>query len=278
MSAMGGCRRKQASAVVRVMPPGVTGLEIWDCRVREAVLWDFREQACFARVLAEVLHAIGEGRARSRSQGAIDARAMGFEALFLAGGGLSPPLAEHLHCLGVPVISAPDPVFAGAPGGRSLLAVRGLNGPLVDVGQSSVKLMYGERRLRLERDWARLPMRETVAFADYPAQALELRNFIARGIVRIVEDADIDGLVLALPCTIDAKARLGGSSYAAMRDNADLVGATVRAAGLEGVSVLLLNDAELAACSARLCADLEPYKKTLVVTLGFGIGAALLET
>ncbi len=278
MSAMGGCRRKQAPAV-RVIPPGVTGLEIWDCRVRGGVLWDYRNDACFAQVLAEALQAIREGRACSRSEGRISTLAMDFDALYLAGGRLSPHIAEYLKCLHVPVIGAPDPVFAGDVGGRRLLEAHGLCGPVVDVGQSSVKLSFQERRLRLERDWTRLPMRDEVALEHYPVQAVEFCDFVGQGIARFIDGAaGIDALALALPCAIERDARLGGSSYAGMRDNPDLVGALMRVAGLEAAGVLLLNDAELAACSARLDTGLKPFTKTLVVTLGFGVGAALLES
>ena len=48
-------------------------------------------------------------------------------------------------------------------------------------------------------------------------------------------------------------------------------------AGLAGLSLFVLNDAELAALSARLDSRLAGFRKVLVLTLGFGIGAALIH-
>jgi predicted NBD/HSP70 family sugar kinase len=56
-----------------------------------------------------------------------------------------------------------------------------------------------------------------------------------------------------------------------------LVPDAMQLAGLEGVPLLVVNDAELAAHSARCDPRLDGFQKILVVTLGFGIGAALIH-
>jgi len=48
-------------------------------------------------------------------------------------------------------------------------------------------------------------------------------------------------------------------------------------AGLPALPLLVLNDAELAALGARSDARLAGFRKVLVLTLGFGIGAALIH-
>jgi len=48
-------------------------------------------------------------------------------------------------------------------------------------------------------------------------------------------------------------------------------------AGLAGVPLFVLNDAELAALSALTDPRLAGFRKVLVLTLGFGIGAALIH-
>ena len=51
----------------------------------------------------------------------------------------------------------------------------------------------------------------------------------------------------------------------------------VRACEVTGLPLLVINDAELAAHSARLDSRLAKFRKVLVITLGFGIGAALIN-
>ena len=48
-------------------------------------------------------------------------------------------------------------------------------------------------------------------------------------------------------------------------------------AGLPDLPLLVLNDAELAALSAISDERLARFRKVLVLTLGFGIGAALID-
>ena len=81
-------------------------------------------------------------------------------------------------------------------------------------------------------------------------------------------------LVVALPSRLDDAGVPEGSSYIGMAGDALLLPDVVAAAGLGDTGILVLNDAELAAHSARLTARVQAG--TLVLTIGFGVGAALL--
>jgi hypothetical protein len=86
-------------------------------------------------------------------------------------------------------------------------------------------------------------------------------------------------LCLALPCPLDGTLIPGGSTYG-WEGHAPLVADLLHAAGLTGPggggTVLVLNDAELAAEAARRDARLADRRRVLCLTLGFGPGGALL--
>ena len=83
-----------------------------------------------------------------------------------------------------------------------------------------------------------------------------------------------DAIALALPCAIDPDGTLGLCTYP-WREGDPFAEDVLIAAGLEAVPAWLLNDAELAAAgvaAARPCDE-----TTLVLTIGFGIGSALVR-
>jgi hypothetical protein len=86
----------------------------------------------------------------------------------------------------------------------------------------------------------------------------------------------VEGLVIALPSRLDDEGVPEGSSYQGMGGDATLVEDALEIAGLPHAMTWLLNDAELASLSARLHPRVDSGKRTLVLTLGFGLGAALL--
>ena len=92
----------------------------------------------------------------------------------------------------------------------------------------------------------------------------------------VEETATPDALCLALPCPLDAALMPGGCTYG-WEGHAPLVTDLLHAAGLTGGgTVLVLNDAELAAEAARGDTRLEDSRRVLCLTLGFGPGGALL--
>jgi hypothetical protein len=85
---------------------------------------------------------------------------------------------------------------------------------------------------------------------------------------------EADAVVLALPAELDDAGCPEGSSYPGLQGDRDLVAAVLARAGIPEARAVLLNDGELAALSAK---RVVPAAATaLVLTIGFGIGGALL--
>ncbi len=191
--------------------------------------------------------------------------------------------------------------FAGEAGGRDVLAAFDQPGGVVaDVGQTSIKVSVLHApaapgtppappapayRILRARHLDELPRRFIGAAQVTPAGARAVVEHAAPWIAEAVLDAleaaaplsVPPALVLALPCPIADDLTLGACTYGWERD-ASLVPriatALDQAGAFEGamrVSVLVLNDAELAALSAPSGA------LTLALTLGFGPGAALVQ-
>jgi chitin deacetylase len=80
--------------------------------------------------------------------------------------------------------------------------------------------------------------------------------------------------VVALPGELAEDGTPGASSYQGTQNHRDLLPDALQQAHLSPATIGVINDAELAAVSASLLP--EAAEKTLVLTLGFGLGAALL--
>ena len=101
-----------------------------------------------------------------------------------------------------------------------------------------------------------------------------MRSFVASAL-RLHEISRAGVVVLALPCDFPADVP-GPCSYAGLEGDADFVEAVLAEAGLADRHCVYLNDAVLAALSVRESVA-GRLPATLVVTLGFGVGGALLE-
>jgi hypothetical protein len=181
-------------------------------------------------------------------------REIRFDAVFVGGGGVTPAHAQALASF--PVRVCPDGAWVGERGGLDLLCGEGA---VVDVGQTSIKVSWRGGRRRFERDWARLPFGPGLAADRVPEQRARLREFIASAL------PPAGRIVLALPAELDDRGVPGPCSYLGMDGDMELV--------RTDAEVLLLNDAELAAVSARP----ESRGRTLVLTIGFGLGGAVIE-
>ena len=85
-----------------------------------------------------------------------------------------------------------------------------------------------------------------------------------------------DVVVLALPCELDDRGVPGPCSYASLEGDGQFADAVLAEAGLADLPCMLVNDAELAAISARARWGERLPPQTLVLTLGYGVGGALL--
>ncbi len=276
---MGNSRRKQAANIQRVIIPEITPLEIWDCITPKGILWNSMYKDDFPEILKDVIQQIHAGLAVTASQLEINPIATAFDALYIAGGGaLDINIINSLQQLSLPMIVAEDPIFSGVVGGNKILANYGLTGLVVDVGQTQIKIANAGELHRFKRDFSAIPIRNDKANDQDATQLQLLIGYISSSITQSIKNmAKPQGMILALPCDIDNDGVLGGSSYTGMKGNTDLIDLIIHHAGLEGVQVLLLNDAELTASSALYDKNIIKFNKILVVTLGFGVGATILE-
>ncbi len=260
----------------RYRPPGIVPLELWDLCVGDAILWGLMDQPDFPAIFVRALEELHAGRAISRSDGPVSDAARGFDAVFIGGGGAgNPRLRTALAEAPWPVLFGVDEVYVGSRGGHALLAQHGLAGIVADLGQTRLKVSWGEKRWDFARDFARLPLREDGASPAPAGQRAALRAFLC-GHLAHCGTAAPEGIVLALPARLDDTGSPEGSSYVGMAGDAQLVPDVLRRLGWEDAPNWLVNDAELAAMTARLDERVRPEDRTLVLTLGFGLGAALL--
>lgn len=254
-------------------------LELWDLTVGPDILWQRMEAPDFPAVLATALAALRRGEGATRSEGPVPAAIAGFDALHVAGGrSEEPPLRAALAALGLPVTFSPTPRNPGATAGLRLLHQRGSATPWIcDLGQASLKLSCATDRRQFPRDRRRLPLRTDRPGEPIDEQRRQLRAWVGESLRLFAETAPApDGLLFALPSRLDDAGLPEGSSYVGMAGDADLIADTLAGAGLSPRLVLTLNDAELAALEALAEPPVPSARKTLVITLGFGLGAALV--
>jgi hypothetical protein len=263
----------------RYRPVGVVALEIWDLLVEGVPLHEARDLPGFPRHLTQGVMALCQGTARCHSGIVPPERCRAVDTIFVGGGALTAELEAALRTVGLPLYVSRQPVFVAEAGGRQLLHSLGArSGLVVDVGQTAIKISHNQGRARYPRDFSLLPLADAAGgtFDGRPA----LRRFLASALADAARAAgDVDAIVLALPAALDDAGRPGDCSYPGLAqdahsDGALLVPEVLMEAGLEHVPCLLLNDAELAALSAREV--IPPGATTLVLTLGFGVGGALL--
>jgi hypothetical protein len=242
----------------------VRPLEIWDVHTSAGPLHACRHRPDYPRLLVEALGGTVE--------------ACGAEAIFVAGGGLlEPSIRDTLQArlagrLGL--LFAPDPVFAAGPGGKDVLQRLGKGGLIVDVGQTAIKVIHGQAQRLHPRDWHALPPAAWVRPEQREQQRRKLRDFVSSAL-RAHARPRPEAIVLGLPCDFPESAP-GACSYAGLEGDRHFVAAILEQAGLTDAHCVYLNDAVLAALSARaLCGRVLP-RKTLVATLGFGVGGAVL--
>lgn len=279
MPRVGSNRRKQIANTQRIVISEITPLEIWDCITPQGILWDSMYKQDFPEILKNVIQQIHAGLAVTASKLEINPISMAFDAVYVGGGGaLDPRIINALKQLSVPIIVATDPVFSGVPGGAKILADHGLEGIVIDVGQTQIKIANAGELHTFKRDFDSIPIRSEIESDQDAIQLQSFIRYVSSSIAEVIKDiAKPKGIALALPCDINNDGILGGSSYAGMKGNADLVDSIIHHANLEGVQVLLLNDAELTAASALHDKNVIKFKKILVITLGFAVGATILE-
>ena len=270
-------RRNQT--ITRYRPPGVTPLELWDLWVGKRILWETMREPDFPQLLCNVLNELHRGEGATRSEGRVPGMIAGFEAIFVAGGRSQElSIRSALPALGLSVCFSGTPQNPGRIGGLGLLAQRGSINPWIcDLGQAGLKLCATKADRQFPRDLHRLPIRRDSPDEACEKQRQELRDWIAESLRVFAKAAGTpDGMLFALPSRLDDDGVPEGSSYIGMAGDSSLVADAIAASGLKPQLVLTVNDSELAALDAVTEPQLEHITKTLVITLGFSFGAALV--
>jgi hypothetical protein len=251
-------------------------------------LWECRDLPEFPRLLMQAVEELRAGTARRASGLSPPDICRRIEFLFVGGGDADRPgLAEALAGGSLPYHISPEEAFVGEAGGLALLRQERLDGLVIDVGQTAIKISAANRRLMVPRDFERLPLAEgkkekvRAALREFVAEAIRRAGGVSPLSAAKTQGAYAPrspwGIVLALPCELDDDCVPGPCSYAGLEGDTTFVEDILRLADMEGVPALVLNDAELAAASARLSPHVPADRITLVLTLGFGVGGALLR-
>lgn len=278
----------------RLRPAGIRLFEAWDLPLTGGRFWELAGTTAVARLRARRLgeREVGARQAEAVAEALTRLRERApFDRAFV-GGGLSalPAFAETLRTAagGLEVHVSDAGPWVAEEGGRALLVQAGAPAGLVaDVGQTALKASAGGIRLLRERDLGRLPLRligpdgrsggaDTGTAASFLAGALA--EALARGRPRD------PCLLLALPCAVSDDGVPGACTYG-WQDDRSLLPALLERLDAAGrpwpgaePELLLLNDAELAAETARVVLPAREGASTLCLTLGFGPGGALLAS
>ena len=117
---------------------------------------------------------------------------------------------------------------------------------------------------------------EVTAWQSRPLEAVYPVVFFDALRVKIRDEAVVRSKAIYLALAILPDGTPGPSTYADLCG--DLVARCLRQAGLGHARRMVVNDAVLAAQSVRLDPTFDPAVRTLVLTLGFGVGAAVISS
>lgn len=249
---------------MRLRLPLVIPLEVWDLPVAGRLLQGWRSDPAFDVRLAAVARSIREAPPSTFSARA-RAAAAEIAHVHLVGGGATDATSATItaHC-GLSCTRSAEP-FAPARAGATLRP----DALCADVGQTAIKLVHRDREWRVERDLVRAPMRDDVPDDQRASARASTVQFLGM----LLASNHATRIVLALPCELDEAGVPRSCTYCWRDPDPDLVPELVR---MVGCSIEIVNDAELAALAATAHGLVPRDRTTLVLTVGFGVGAALL--
>jgi hypothetical protein len=248
--------------LTRHLDPRIVPLELWDLLVDDIPLYHHDRGASFGPTLTRGVGSLLAGHAVSESTARFPAQCRELREVVLVGGA-----ARSIEWTGtLPARHAEQCVEIG---GTAILTRLGARGLVIDLGQSHLKI-HGARPHTHPRDFHRVPISQRPVEGRGRA---ELIDFVATALREAADETRPEALVLALPCEISANGTLGTCSYPWTAGD-PIVAEILAAADLTGLPGVLLNDAELAAIGV---AEAGPVAApALVLTVGFGIGAAIV--
>jgi hypothetical protein len=261
---------------MRIRPERVTPIEVWDLPVQDQPLQVHRFSKAFPDLLAR---SVAELRTRPPGSWpeAIRERVQCASHVYLAGGAAADVTFRHaLLEQGLDVTVADDPVFAAARAGSVLMG--GDASLCMDVGQTSLKFARRGEAWSVPRDFAQAPLRDETPVSARKAARQSTIRFLASSLASSATGAEASGhedIVVALPCEFTADGAPRGCSYCWEDPDPRLL--SELAATLHPKSLRALNDAELAAVAADSDPRLPRSGAVLVLTIGHGVGGALLD-
>ncbi len=253
--------------LTRHCDPRVMPLEIWDVVVDGVPLYRIERGVGFGAALGRAAEALAAGVAESESGTRFPDACRAIRRVVLVGGAADEIVWRSAH---LPAEHSSDPEHCAEQGGLAILRRAGKRGLVVDLGQSRLKIGSGECRRTYARDFDAIPVSQRPVDG---AGRQALVAFVTTALREAARAEPPEALVLALPCEISDDGVIGTCTYPWLKGDG-IVSEILAAAGLAGVPTWLLNDAELAALGV---AERGPVRQpTLVLTLGFGVGGALL--
>jgi hypothetical protein len=237
--------------------PGLRGLEIWHGLAGCTTLDQLRtDKTAYFAALDRFLRELHAGCAKTAT-GTSLAAAAGFERLILTGG----DAAAASAVLTWPHLLADAGPYAARAGAEAVWRECGWRNPLaIDLGQTRIKVFTAFTSEWHERD-------ETVFPFGAGAVPAELGRGRLREWIRSFLGSDHDGVLLALPNAVDGNGHAESSTYPGLFGDVEEIFGKL----FPGTEWVVCNDAVLAARGYPPLAG----EKTLSLTLGFGVGAAL---
>jgi hypothetical protein len=252
---------------VRLALAGITPIEVWDLVVGGRMLQEWRADATFAARVADMVMSLRDAPPIEWRESA-RALARSIEHVHVSGGGADAAIVAAIAARGMPCTRSADPFAAARAASLSSSPSPRLG---VDIGQTGIKLALGDRVWRVERDFDRAPFRDDVPESDRDRARASTIEWIA-DVIRSA--GTIECATVGLPCELDDDGRPRSCTYAWRDPEPTLISELCAVSGVSAIAIA--NDAELAALAARAeLAELSPT--TLVLTIGFGVGGALLS-
>lgn len=237
--------------------PHLQGLEVWQGIARHATLYQLRHnKSVYFAALDEFLAELHAGRAQTAAGDPLTSAA-GFKRLLLAGGDAT----EAATVLRWPHEVAAAGPFALRAGAEAIWREQGWKEPIaIDLGQTRLKILTPHSNHAVERDETHLPYGRA-ALPEAVGRA-RLREWL-----RAQLPMAFDGVLLALPNAIGPDGAAESSTYPGLFGPVEPIFQSL----FGDAPVIYGNDAILTARGypPPTC------EKTLLLTLGFGVGAAL---
>lgn len=252
--------------------------------IERGPLWQHMDAADFPSVLCQLLQNLQRGNLTTASGADIPIGVADFDSVFLTGGRVDQygnALINALASLSCPVIISGEPVFGAAAAGLKIVEQREGEVAAIDVGQTRIKLAMKAKRGTVERSLEQLPCLLPSEQADAEKFADSFSDWIAYALAEYCQKNEpLCHLLLGVPCEIRAAGGFGACSYfpalSAEQVRRHVIERIQVQARLPALEIQTINDAHLAGYAALTEVQQMPFRKTLVLTLGWGMGASLL--